>query len=246
MGLVMGVTRFAVVLILSLLALQAPAACEDDDLRVDESPGQEDSGVEGWYFREAYVYPLALTYEPVVLYLDGDYVEVADEPVEEMDEAADRRERPEAWGTWRKDGSTYYLTDHEGNTEDYQMGSERWYPAHPYLPDVPLAAAYVNSTGGDYGNGTHALFQTRIDFPQEGYFHHSSDNSVITPGSTGWNTTEDAGTYTVADHTMVLTYNSGQEERLSFALGAEGDPSQPSSDIIFIGGDVFVADDPPA
>jgi hypothetical protein len=241
----MGMKRLAVGVVLGFLALQMPA-CEDDP-GTDPDPGQVDAGqpgtgVEGWFFRAVYTFPVALTFKPVVLFEDGDYVEVEDEPIDELDEAADRQRRPAAWGTWRRDGDTYSLTDHQGNTEDYELGSESWYPAYPYLEEVPLASAYVNSTGGDYGNGTHALFQTRIDFPQEGYFYHSSDNGILTPGTTAWNRTEDAGTYTIADHTMVLSYNSGQEERLSFALGAEGNPAQPSSDIIFIGGDVFVID----
>lgn len=202
--------------------------------------------MEGWFFRAAYTYPVAVTFEPVVLYKDGDYVEVEDEPVEDTDEADDRRERPEAWGTWQREGDTYYLTDHQGQTEDYQLGSEEWYPAYPYMEDVPLEAAYVNSTGGAYGNGVHALFQTSIGFPQEGYFYHSFDNGVLTPESAAWNRTEDAGTYTVAGHTMVLTYNTGEEVRLSFALGAEGSPARPTSEIVFIGGDVFVVDDPAA
>lgn len=239
----MGAKRLTAMIILSLLALQTTNSCDEETLGPDENPGQEGTDVGGWFFRAAYTFPVALTYEPVVLYGDGDYVEVEDEPVDDVDEAADRGERPEAWGTWRREGDTYYLTDHEGNTEDYQLGSDEWYPAYPYMEDVPLATAYVNSTGGDYGNGTHALFQTRIDFPQEGFFYHRVDNSFITPGSTAWSETEDAGTYIVVDHTMVLTYNSGEEARLSFALGAEGNPAQPSSDIIFVGGDVFVADD---
>jgi hypothetical protein len=238
----MGAKRLMVVAILSSLGLQGAVSCEDDNSGI-ENPGQVSTDVEGWFFRATYTYPVALTFEPVVLYADGDYVDVEDEPEEDIDESADRRERPEAWGTWRRDGDTYYLTDHEGNTEEYQLGGETWYPAYPYMEDVPLATAYVNSTGGDYGNGTHALFQTRIDFPQEGYFHHSIDNGIITPGSAAWNEVKDAGTYTVAGHTIVLTYNTGEEVRLSFALGAEGNPSQPSSDIVFIGGDVFVADD---
>jgi hypothetical protein len=225
------------------MALQTTVSCEEDTLGTGGSTGQGGTDVEGWFFRAAYVYPVALTFEPVVLYTDGDYVEIADMPEEDIDEASDRSERPDAWGTWRQEDATYYLTDSDGNTEEYQLGSESWYPAYPYMEDVPLATAYVNSTGGDWGNGTHSLFQTRMDFPQEGYFYHSSDNGVITPGSTAWNRTEDAGTYTVAGHTMVLAYNSGEEARLSFALGAEGNPAQPTSDIVFIGGDVFVADD---
>jgi len=162
----MDAKRLAVAIILSLLTLQTMTSCEEGNLGIDDDLGHRATDVEGWFFRAAYVYPVAVTFEPVVLYKDGDYVEVEDEPVEGIDEAADRRERPEAWGTWRKEGDNYYLTDYEGHTEDYQLGSESWYPAYPYMDDVPLATGYVNSTGGDYGNGTHALFQTRIDSPR--------------------------------------------------------------------------------
>lgn len=238
----MDAKRLTVVMLLSFLTLPMAVSCQKDDPGIKEDPAQEDPDVEGWYFRAVSGYPLSVTFEPVVLFKDGQYVEAEDQPVGEIDKAADIRERPKAWGTWRKEGDTYYLTDDEGYTSDYQLGNGNWFPAYPYMKDVPLAAGYENTTGGDYGNGTSALFKTRIDFPQEGYFYHSFDGGIITPGSAGWKETEDAGTYTISGHTMVMTYNSGEEVRLSFALGAKGNPAQPSSDMIFIGGDVFLAD----
>lgn len=231
-----------IVILPGFLTLPMASSCQKEDPEIKEDTGQTDPDVEGWYFRAIYGYPLSVTFEPVVLFKNGQYVEVEDQPVDELDEAADKRERPKAWGTWRKDGDTFYLTNNEGHTSDYRLGNGNWFPAYPYMEAVPLANGYENTTGGDYGNGTSALFKTRIDFPGEGYFYHSFNGGVITPGSAAWKKTEDAGTYTISGHTMVLTYNSGEEVRLSFALGAKGTPPKPSSEMIFIGGDVFLAD----
>ena len=53
---------------------------------------------------------------------------------------------------------------------------------------------------------------------------------------------KDAGSYSIKDHTIILRYNDGREVRLSFALGAKGTPAGPTSDMVFIGGDVFTAE----
>lgn len=238
----MKLKHVIVAAICSFLTLQTAISCNKGDSPLTENPKEEDSDVAGWYFRAVYGYPISVTFEPVVLYKNGEYVEVEDQPVGELDKVADKRIRPQAWGTWRKDGDTFYLTNNEGRTTDYQLGNGNWFPAYPFMENVPLAAGYENTTGGDYGNGTSALFKTRIDFPEEGYFYHSFNGGIITPGSAAWNKSEDAGTYTIEGHTMVLTYNTGEVVRLSFALGAKGSPAQPSSDMIFIGGDVFLAD----
>jgi Zn/Cd-binding protein ZinT len=236
----MNAKCLTVVMVFCFFTLQTAVSCQKDTPERKEDTAQEDPNVEGWFFRAISGYPVSVTFEPIVLYKDGEYVEVEDEPVDDLNKAVDKRERPKAWGTWRKEGDTYYLTNNEGRTADYQLGNGNWFPAYPYMKDVALASAYENTTGGDYSNGTSALFKTRIDFPQEGYFYHSFNGGVIAPGSAAWNKTEDAGTYTITDHTMVLTYNTGQVVRLSFAMGAKGNPAHPSSDMVFIGGDVFL------
>lgn len=233
---------FTLVTMLCLLSFATLSACENKEPAVEKEPAQESSNIEGWYFRAIYGYPVSVTFEPIVLFKDGDYVEIEDQPLEDIDEEQDKQERPKAWGTWKKEGDTYYLTNHKGNVADYRLGTGSWFPAYPYMEEVPLANAYENTTGGDYGNGTSALFKTRIDFPRDGYFYHSTDGGIITPGSAGWNKSADAGSYSIKDHTIVLRYNGGKEVRLSFALGAKGDPAGPSSDMVFIGGDVFLAE----
>ena len=218
------------------------SACKKSASKENQPSSEQDSNVEGWYFRVVSGYPMSITYEPIVLFKDGQYVEVGDQPLEDMDPEQDKKERPSAWGTWEKQDDTYYLTNSGGYVADYRLGTGSWFPAYPYTEEIPLAKAYENTSGGDFGNGTSALFQTRIDFPEAGYFYHKSNAGVLTPGSTGWSQSADAGTYSIQGHTITLRYNGGEEVRLSFAVGAKGNPANPNGEMLFIGGEVFVSE----
>lgn len=237
------INRFVLSVALSFLFLTFSSwiVCANT-LAAENTQEQIDSQAADWFFRAIATYPAGVTFEPIVLFKNGDYVEIEDEPLEDLNKESDKQKRPKAWGTWKKEGSTYYLTNSQGKTTDYQLGKGNWFPAYPYMQNVPLAKGYENTTGGDYGNGTSALFKTRIDFPATGHFYHSSKGGILTPGSTAWSKSADAGTYTIRGHIMELKYNSGKVVRLSFALGAKGTPPAPSSKMVFIGGDVFIAD----
>lgn len=233
----------SILVIFCLFTASILSACEkSDSSQADNTQQIDDQNVEGWYFRIVYSYPMSMSYEPIVLFKDGQYLEIKDKPLEDIDKEQDKKQRPQAWGTWEKKGDTFYLTNSSGHVSDYKLGSGSWFPAFAYSEKNTLAKSYENITGGNYGGGTHALFKTSIEFPEKGYFYHSSNGAVITPNSTGWSDMKEAGTYTLNKHTLVLKYNDGKEARLSFAIGAKGTPAAPNMEMLFIGGDVFVTD----
>ena len=239
----MNIKTNSIFLLIFLFATSLLSACEKSaSSQSDNSEQANEQNVEGWYFRVVYSYPMSMRYEPIVLFKDGQYLEIKDQPLEDIDKEKDKKERPQAWGTWEKKGDTFYLTNNGGHVADYRLGSGSWFPAFAYSEKSTLAKSYENTTGGNYGIGTHALFKTRIEFPEKGYFYHSSNGAVITPNSSGWSDIKEAGTYTIKNHTMVLKYNDGKQARLSFAIGAKGTPAEPNMEMLFIGGDVFVTD----
>lgn len=198
----------------------------------------ESPAVAGWYFRAVSGYPAAVAFEPVVLFKNGEYFEVGDEPLELLNVQASKSSRPRAWGKWRKTGSTFYLTDNKGKTYDYQLNSGNWFPAYPYSPSIKLKHAYEKVSGGDYGSGTNALIIKKLTFIDATHFSEGTNGGITTANAKGWKNTTSAGTYRIYGNTIELTY-SNKVIKKSFAIGAEGSPPHPSVNIIFIGGDAF-------
>ena len=195
--------------------------------------------VEGWYFRAVSGYPAAISFEPVVLFKNGEYLEVGDEPLELLNVAASKSGRPRAWGKWRKSGATFFLTDNKGHVADYQLGSGNWFPAYPYSGAVKLKKAYEKTSGGNYGNGTSALVINKINFIDATHFSEGSDGGIMSPNASSWKKTANAGTYRIYANTLELSYANNKVVKKSFALGASGSPAKPTNTIIFIGGDAY-------
>jgi hypothetical protein len=195
--------------------------------------------VEGWYFRAVSGYPAAVSFEPVVLFKNGEYFDIGDETVETLDAAASKTKRPLAWGTWKKTGDTFWLTDSKGKSHDYKLGSGNWFPAYAYTGAVKLKTSYEKVSGGDYGNGVNALHISKINFIDATHFTEGSNSGISTPAAQAWKKTADAGTYKITAHTITLTYNDGKVVKRSFALGASGKPAKPTNTMIFIGGDAY-------
>lgn len=194
--------------------------------------------VAGWYFRAISGYPAAISFEPVVLFKNGEYFEVGDEPLELLNIQESKRSRPLAWGKWRKTGSTFYLTNNKGKTYDYQLNSGNWFPAYGYSPSTKLKRGYEKVSGGDYGNGTNMLVIKKLTFIDATHFTEDANGGITTAAAKAWKKSSNAGTYRIYGNTIELTY-SNKVVKKSFAIGATGSPPHPSTSIIFIGGDAF-------
>ncbi|MCC8407975.1 hypothetical protein LJ707_03480 [Mucilaginibacter sp. UR6-1] len=195
--------------------------------------------IEGWYFRAISGYPAAISFELVVLFKNGEYLEVGDEPVETIDVAASKKSRPKAWGTWKKTGATFYLTNSKNQTHDYKLGAGNWFPAFAYSASLPLKKGYEKATGGDYGNGTIALTINKINFIDATHFTTGSNSGISTPNAKAGKVTSAKGTYKISAHAITFTYDDGKTVTKSFAMGASGSPAKATNTMIFIGGDPF-------
>jgi hypothetical protein len=192
--------------------------------------------VEGWYFRAISGYPAAITFEPVVLFKNGDYWEAGGETLESLNISADKSAHSKAWGTWKKQGQTFLLTNSKGQTNDYKLGEGNWFPAYAYTGTIKLKPAYEKVSGGDYGNGLNALTIKKITFLDATHFNEGINGGISTANAAAWKKSSTGGTYRIWGHTIEFTYNNGTVVKTSFALGAKGSPVRPDNSLIFIGG----------
>jgi hypothetical protein len=208
--------------------------------------------VEGVYFKSYTTFGVGgmmiSDFEPVVLFRDGTYYEVEGDALEDVDLAASRARKPSIWGRWRKQGDTFLLTDNKGSTDDYQLQQGSFFKAFPAeSAGGKLSRAYKRISGG--GNsaigGTMAIAaQTNYRFAPDGRFSTGSDM-----GAVGANVAASSrrnggvGRYRIERHSITLTGPDGRPRREFFALGSEGTPARPDTDMIFIGDRVFVKDD---
>ncbi len=189
-----------------------------------------------WFFR-AVSGGSGVAFEPVVLLANGQYVDIGSEPLENINAAAAKAAHPAAWGSWRKNGATFVLTNYQGQPHDYTLGSGNWFPAYA-AGAAPLKRAYENTSGGSVGVAT-SLFINKIQFTDATHFRQGENMGVSAPNAAGGRTSSASGTYRLQGHTLTLTYADGHTVRKSFALGAEGSPAHPVSTLIFIGGDAY-------
>ncbi|MFC6102335.1 hypothetical protein [Olivibacter domesticus] len=201
---------------------------------------QEMPKVEGWFFRSVSGYPVSIVFEPIALFKNGDYFEVGEEPLEELDIEVSKIKKPEAWGRWNLTNGTYFLTNSKGKTHGYKLGEGNWFPAFGYEDTFKLKQQYERTSGGDYGNGTQSLAISKIRFLDDNLFTEGLNTGIATPNAAAWKKSEHAGTYKIKGHTLILHYTNGKEIHRSFAIGASGRPPKPTTNMIFIGGDAFI------
>lgn len=204
---------------------------------MNSSSAQE--AVEGWYFRAVSGYPIAVTFEPVVLFKNGDYWEAGAETLENLSAASDKSKHPKAWGTWKKQGETFLLTNSKGKTNDYTLGKGNWFPAYAYTGALTLKPAYEKVSGGDYGNGLNALTIKKITFIDNSHFIEGINGGMSTANAAAWKKSATGGTYRISGHAIEFTYKNGTVVKTSFALGAKGSPAKPDNALIFIGGNAY-------
>ncbi|MBW8244285.1 hypothetical protein K1F50_15860 [Muricauda oceani] len=197
---------------------------------------------EKWFFKAISGYPMSITFEPLVLFENGDYVEVGMEPIESLNRTVSKSNRPKAWGKWELKGDRYYLTNHKGKTNDYGLGSGNWFPAFPYQTNLKLARSYKNTCSTDVGYGN-TLTISKITFIDGEHFLEGENMGALSPNAAAWKKSGHTGTYHIEDHTITLNFSDGKQEKRSFAISAKGNPAVPNPKMIFIGGDAYLAEE---
>ncbi|MBS9463823.1 hypothetical protein KIM67_15490 [Flagellimonas sp. 389] len=195
--------------------------------------------VKGWYFRAVSGYPISVTFEPVVLFKNGTYLEATEAPLEEINFSESKKNDANLWGTWKRNDDLFTLTNHEGKSREYNLDSGNWFPAFPFDRSITLKGTYEKISGGNFGNGLYSLFKSEIVFLDSSHFTQAKESGITSYGSSAWKNSKDSGTYSIDKNTITFTYNDGRTMRLSFAIGAEGD-NVINTDMIFIGGKTYV------
>ncbi|MFD2585574.1 hypothetical protein ACFSQJ_01455 [Croceitalea marina] len=195
--------------------------------------------VEGWYFRATGGYPAAITFEPIVLFKDGSYYEIADEPLTDLNFSQSKQDQKDLWGTYQRSGDIFTLTDNEGKSNEYDLDSGNWFRAFAFDSSVRLKGTYEKISGGDFGNGVYALFNSQLTFLDSEHFTHTENGGITAYGSNVWKNDKNSGKYRIEGNLIQFDYNDGRKARLSFAIGAEGDNIM-DTDMLFIGGKAYV------
>ncbi|GMN04807.1 hypothetical protein MTsPCn5_01950 [Croceitalea sp. MTPC5] len=218
----------------SLFLLMTFVCCTFANIQAQKTPKEA-----GWYFRAISGYPAAVTFEPIVLFEDGTYFEVAEEPLEDTDLAKSKIDEPQLWGTWQRKNSIFTLTNAEGKIYEYDLNSGNWFKAFPFNAETTLKGTYEKISGGNFGNSTYALFRSEIVFLDDTHFTQAENGGITSFSSSAWKNNNDSGTYAIDKNTITFNYNDGRVLRFSFAFGAEGENIL-DTDMIFIGGKTYV------
>jgi len=208
--------------------------------------------VEGVYFKSYTTFGVGgmmiSDFEPVILFRDGSYYEVEGEALEDVDLAASRAAKPRIWGRWRKQGSTFLLTDSKGRTEDYRLQQGSFFKAFPAeAAGGRLSRPYKRvSGGGDSAMGGSMAIATlsNFTFAPDGRFTTGSSMGASGANVAAYSRRAPTpGRYRIERHTIMLTGPDGRSRREFFAIGSQGTSPRLDTDMIFIGDRVFVKDD---
>lgn len=158
---------------------------------------------------------------PTVVFKDGTYYEDYDVPLPDFDVAAARRERPTAWGKWRRQGGVIQiLSDKRGWEKAEWLG-----PFPGAKPGEKLSGRYFSVSGGGdtaFGGGTAYGAESDIRFSPDGRFTTdlstslSSEVSNVQATASGRKAT--SGTYTLNGYTLTMKYDDGQVIRRAFVF----------------------------
>jgi hypothetical protein len=188
-----------------------------------------------------------LQFHPTVLFTDGTSMDIDDASLETTDIAASRRARPGSWGTWRRTGATYFLTDDKGNTSDFGLGDGGLFRTFPATAGTTLSGRYKSVSGSTMGEMS-TLSTSGITFAPDGRF--TLKNSFLASGSGvdsgvsmgGGGERGFEGRYTLSANRIVLRFADGDVKDLFFGFGSQGTPPRADRDMMFMGFTAYVLD----
>jgi hypothetical protein len=195
---------------------------------------------------------VVMEFEPVILLEDGTYYEIGDAALEDVDLAAEPSARPDQFGRWSQSGGSYVLTNADGKSKSYALQDGALFKAFAAKQPAMLATRYRRISGG--GNtalgGEMIIAQSSVyTFMPDGRFRIEGNIGASSSGEqTGVSTTLQsesamAGRYALDNHTLVLTFADGRQERHFFAYASKGNPPQLDPGMIFIDDNTFTGDE---
>lgn len=195
---------------------------------------------------------VVMEFEPVILLEDGTYYEVGDSALEDVDLAAEQSAKPNQFGRWSRSGDGYVLTNADGKAKSYALQDGALFKAYPAEQPTMLSTRYERFSGG--GNtalgGEMMIARSSIySFMPDGRFRIEGSVGASSSGEqSGVSTTLQsesamAGRYTLDNHTLVLTFADGRQERHFFAYASKGTPPQLDPGMIFIDDNTFTSDE---
>lgn len=213
------------------------------------------SKVEGVYFKSFTGFGVGggvtMDFEPIVLFRDGSYYEVEGPALEDVDLAGARAREPRNWGSWRRQGASFILTDNRGRSNDHQLQQGSFFKAFP-ASAAPLRGTFESVGGGGnsaLGGDVTIASTDRLVFNADGSFGTRRSTGALNSGATSGVGSAVAarraggGRFSVRDHTLTLTHADGRTERRFFAFGSRRTPAQVAPNMIFVGETVYTLDD---
>lgn len=216
--------------------------------------GDNWSRVEGVYFKSytgvGVGGMVTVEYEPVVFFRDGSYYEVEGPALEDVDLSARRAAKPSAWGTWKRTGAAYVLTDSKGRASDEKLQDGSFFKAFAAEDGGgTLRRGYKRVSGGGnaaLGGEMSIMVENRYAFAPDGSYSRAGSSGAIGSGAqsgvsmAAGGSNRGGGRYSIKRHTITMTGADGKTERQFFAFGSQGQVPRIDDDMIFIGDRAFV------
>jgi hypothetical protein len=195
---------------------------------------------------------VVMEFEPVILLKDGTYYEISDVALEDVDLAAEQSAKPNRFGRWSQSGGNYVLTNVDGKEKSYALQDGALFKAYPAEQPAMLATRYKRISGGGntalggetmIARSSIYIFMPDGRFRIEGSVGASNSGEQTDVSTTLQSESAMAGRYALDNHTLVLTFADGRQERHFFAYASKGNPPVLDPGMIFIDDNTFTGDE---
>jgi hypothetical protein len=182
---------------------------------------------------------LIVEYRPYLMFSDGAVYKNLATSVDNLVPALSQASEPDEWGTWKKTGSTFELSWHDGETETW--AEDEWFDTRPAATNLQLEGSFHSISGGGntaLGGDVTTFSMKNISFDGDRFtFEATSGGS--TSNVTAYSSKDKAGTYRLDGNTVELRFNNGELERKFFYFYPDSD------DVFGIGDEYYIKDDDP-
>ena len=153
-----------------------------------------------------------VTNEVNVLFANGDVFTNPSGPLDELNTAISKREKPKKWAKWRRSGSILKVTKPWKNkTYDWK----KWFKLRPGNDVSRLKGRYKSI---DPFGGSKVINANNVSFDGQGRFAWKNIKGGNTPWNPVYSKSNTAGIYSINNYTLTLKYNNGVSESFFFGF----------------------------